>query len=104
MVVQLALHVRVEIRLVIMVVREGRVNLGERKMRMRRVNFLRVPSVGYVVHRHFNDFGIAVGNPCHAAIIPSNMSNGLDNHADNLGDSREVAICNSSQAGSRLPK
>jgi hypothetical protein len=77
-VIELVLHLPVELDFVIVVVRQRSVDLRQRKMRVGRMDFLCVPSVRSVVHSHLDDFCVRLCDPGGSALIPPDVSNRLD--------------------------
>ena len=64
---------RIEFWLMIVVVRQGRVDLGQRQMRMLPLHFISVPVMGDPVQSHFNDLGRRPGNRGRPRFINSDV-------------------------------
>jgi hypothetical protein len=77
-VLQLPLHLPVKLVFVIVVVGQRRMDLSQRKMRVRCVDFLGVPAISGVVHRDLDDLGVRVCNLGDSTLVTPNVSDWFD--------------------------
>ena len=72
------LHLPVKLDFVIGVVGKRRMELSERKMGVRRLDFLCVPAISGVVHCDLNDLCVRVRNPGDSMLVTPNVCDGFD--------------------------
>ena len=77
-VLQLPLHLPVKLDFVIVVVRQRRMDVSQRKMRVRRVDFLCIPAISGMVHRDLDDLCVRVRNPGDSTLVTPNVCDGFD--------------------------
>ena len=53
-------------------------DVSQRKMRVRRVDFLCIPAISGLVHRDLNDLRVRVRNPSDSTLVTPNVCDGFD--------------------------
>ena len=71
---QASLNLRVHVVLVVVVVTQSRVNLGERQVRMLEMDFFGTPAVGNPIGSYFDDLRAGIVHPRHATLIQPDVS------------------------------
>jgi hypothetical protein len=90
---QAIVNLAVQLFLMIVVIRQGTMDLAERKMGMLSLDFIRIPAVGEMIEYHFLDFGVCVGDVRYAV-----GSKHADHAASHAGSSRsELLTTNTEQ-------
>ena len=74
----------VEFDLMVVIVAEGGVDLGQGEVRVLKVDFLGAPPMGEQVQRHFHHLGVGIVDPSDAAFILMNRSVGQCRYEANL--------------------
>jgi hypothetical protein len=69
----LPLYFRIDLRLMVVVIGKGSIDLCQRKMWVLAMNFLRIPSIRDLIEHHFDDFGVRIVDPGHTSLVEINV-------------------------------